>query len=124
MIIDSACPHSAVTKSRSLDSIGWWRFGRAFGDDNAERERGFQASAGDVEVLGALGASSMASCMRLLSETGFDAFVDWAPKLGALPSPPPRRYFRIQMIHGFAGSIVSRASPGAVRIRCPLREFL
>ena len=60
---------------------------------------------------------------KLLTEAGFDAFVEttckpfYAPRMGA-PSLPPGRYFRMHMIGYFEGSTASAASPGAVRIRC------
>jgi hypothetical protein len=58
---------------------------------------------------------------ELLSEAGFDAFVEetckpfYAPKMGA-PSLPPGRYFRMHMIGYFEGP-ASAASSGAARIQ-------
>src|ERR1700732_377849 len=64
---------------------------------------------------------------ELLSEAGFDAFVEetckpfYAPKMGA-PSLPPGRYFRMHMIGYFEGIDSER---GIVWFRfAVMREFL
>jgi hypothetical protein len=75
MIIGSAHPRSALTKSRLLDSIGRWRFGPAFGDDDPKRERGLRRARFDLEMLRSL-ARLYDKLQGLLSETGFDTFVD------------------------------------------------
>src|ERR1700731_1237690 len=60
---------------------------------------------------------------ELLSEAGFDAFVEetcqpyYAPKMGA-PSLPPGRYFRMHRLAISRGSPTSEGLPGGVRIRC------